>query len=359
MDEYEIPKENKSLKNITLLVLACLVVAFLVTLVYYATQINKAASSESRQETVIIAKGLSTRKIAGLLASQHVINSPTVFIIYATLHQASSSIEAGTYLLNADMTIPEIVDILTHGKAISSDRSLTIIEGSSNRQIVDYLVEQKIINQSSDFDKVLTQGNFDFKFNDLGKQFSYQGFLFPDTYKLAPSGTAAQLVAKMLVNFESKFTDQMVMDAQAKSLRLSDVIILASIIEKEVGRNQTALTGEDLQIMQTERTEVAAVFYNRLRAGMPLESDATVNYITGKSDRSVTIADTKIKSPYNTYQTKGLPPGPISNPGLDAILAAINPAKSDYLYFLNAPDGTAYFAKTLAEHNANKAKYLK
>lgn len=369
MDEYEIPKQNKSLKNITLLILACLVVAFLVVLVYYVTQINKAASSESRQETVTIARGLSTRKIADMLAGQNVINNPTVFVIYVSLHQAGSKIEAGMYLLNADMTIPEIVDTLTHGKVISSDRNLTIIEGASNKQIADYLTGQKIINQSSDFDKVLAQGNFDFsagggsalggKFGDLAKQFNYQGFLFPDTYKLAPSGTADQLVAKMLANFQGKITDQMIVDIQTQHRTFSQVLILSSIIEKEVGRNKQTLTADDLAAMQNERELVASVFYNRLKAGMPLESDATVNYITGHASRSVSIADTKVKSPYNTYLNRGLPPTPISNPGFGSIKAAIYPANSNYLYFLNAPDGTAYFAKTLAEHNANKAKYLK
>jgi UPF0755 protein len=111
--------------------------------------------------------------------------------------------------------------------------------------------------------------------------------------------------------------------------------------------------------MQKEREIVASVFYNRLEIGMALESDATVNYVTGKGDRSATIADTKIKSPYNTYQVKGLPPTPIANPGLGSLEAAINPATTDYIYFLNKPDGEAVYAKTLAEHNANRQKYLR
>jgi len=111
--------------------------------------------------------------------------------------------------------------------------------------------------------------------------------------------------------------------------------------------------------MQRERELVASVFYNRLDINMALESDATVNYVTGKSDRSATIEDTKIQSPYNTYQTRGLPPTPISNPGIGSIMAAINPADSDYLYFLNSPEGVAYFARTLAEHGENRQKYLR
>jgi UPF0755 protein len=150
----------------------------------------------------------------------------------------------------------------------------------------------------------------------------------------------------------------MIQDMLGSGKNLKDVIILASIIEKEVGRNQANLTQADLDAMQKERTEVASVFYNRLEAGMPLESDATVNYITGKKDRQVLLSDTKIDSPYNTYMNRGLPPGPISNPGIGSIMAAIYPADTNYLYFINKPNGEAVFAATYPEHIANIQKYL-
>jgi UPF0755 protein len=359
MDEYEIPKENKGFRKITSLISACLIVAVLVAAVYYLVKVNKPASSESREVAVMIEKGLSTRMIANELEQQGVINSPDIFVIYVLMHSAGNKIQAGTYSLNANMAIPEIVDVLTRGKVIPTDRSITIIEGRTNKQIANYLVERNIIKSSSEFDKLLATGDFNFKFNETGKQFGYEGFLFPDTYKLSADGTAAQLVEKMLVNFQDKITDQMLSDIQKQNRTLGEVLILASIVEEEVGRNKETLTPDDLVNMQVEREMVAGVFYNRLDINMPLESDATVNYITGKADRSVSIADTKIKSPYNTYQVRGLPPSPISNPGLGSIMAAIYPKTSNYLFFLNKPDGEAVFARTLAEHNANRVEYLK
>ena len=147
-------------------------------------------------------------------------------------------------------------------------------------------------------------------------------------------------------------------DIEANKQNLEDLIILASIVEKEVGRNKENLTLDDLEAMQTEREIVVGVFHNRLKIGMALESDATVNFVTGKADRQPLISDTQVESPYNTYKNQGLPPGPISNPGIGSIRAAIYPVKTEYLFFLNKIDGEAIFSKTYAEHLANKAKYL-
>ncbi len=354
MQEYEIQDLNKPQKNIKYLVAAAVLVLILVVLVFYLTKVNRPASSESREVNFTVMKGDRSHVIANNLENEKIISSSGIFLIYSTLHAASSKFQAGEYVLNSDMAIPEIVDVLTHGKVVPTDRSVTLVEGLTNKQIAHYLSEREIIANDSDLEIVLKKTPV-VKFIDLAKEFDYQGFLFPDTYKIAKDAGVDVLVGKMLANFENKVTDQMVLDSH----NFKQALIVASIVEKEVGRNQDKITDEDLQTLQKERELVASVFYNRLKIGMPLESDATVNYITGKSDRSVTIEDTKIKSPYNTYKYRGLPPGPIGNPGLNAIKAAIYPASSDYLYFLNAPDGTAYFARTLAEHNANKAKYLK
>ncbi len=358
VDDYEIPRSNKNARNIALLTAGCILAVLLVFVVYYETKVNKPATSESNEIEFTVSKGLSTRQIAYGLNYSKVIDNPTVFLIYITLHSAGNKIQAGQYSLNSNMVIPEIVDILTHGKVVFNERILTIIEGWSNKQIGSYLEQRQIIPDSSKFDALLKTSNFDFKFKDLAKQFNYQGFLFPDTYKLALDAMPDQLIAKMLKNFEAKITNQMLADIQSQHRTLKDIVILASIIEKEVGRNQTRLTPDDLAAMQHERELAASVFYNRLAKSMKLESDATVNYVTGKADRSILYEDSKIKSPYNTYQVYGLPPTPICNPGIGSLKAAIYPAKSDYLYFVNKLDGEAVFAKTLQEHNANIAKYL-
>lgn len=319
-----------------------LVVALVFVAVYF-TKVYQARSSDSSPVQFTIRNGESATQIGQDLAAQKIIGSSFVFSVYAQLNQAGGKIQAGDYQLNRNMSIAEIMDVITQGRVIPSDRSVTIIEGWTNKQIGQRL-------NDPDFESMLRSSNFDFKFTTQAKVFDYQGFLFPDTYKLSKTEGGKELAVKMLKNFETKLAGQSLTGEQ---------LIIASIIEKEVGRNTSILSQTDLQTMQRERELVASVFYNRLRIGMALESDATVNYITGKTDRSVSIADTKIKSPYNTYQVRGLPPSPISNPGLGSIMAAIYPAKSDYLFFLNKISGEAVFAKTLAEHNANKAKYLR
>lgn len=357
--EYKIESLPKGIRKILSLAFVLILLAAAVLLVYYQVKVNKPASSESRQVNFTVEKGSSTREIAKKLSVEKIIGSENVFIIYSTLRHAGNKIKAGSYLLNQNMAIPEILSILTQGKIVSSEQTVTVIEGWTNKQIGDYLVSRQMVSDEKEFDQSLKDGDFNFTFNDIAKGYDYQGFLFPDSYRMNKGDASDQLIAKMLKNFESKISSQMLTDLEEEKRDLGKTIILASIIEKEVGRNKENLTQQDLKDMQTERELVASVFYNRLKIGMALESDATVNYVTGKSDRSVSIADTKINSPFNTYKFRGLPPTPISNPGLGSIKAAIYPASSDYLFFLNKPDGTAVFAKTLTEHNANKAKYLK
>ncbi|MCX6796968.1 MAG: endolytic transglycosylase MltG [Candidatus Doudnabacteria bacterium] len=167
-----------------------------------------------------------------------------------------------------------------------------------------------------------------------------------------------ELIKKALDNFCKKITPDMLSDIKARDLTLFDIITLASIIEKETGRN--AITPQQKQMLDEERKIIAGIFYNRLNIGMALESDATINYITGRNNPSPTQEDLSVNSPYNTYKNKGLPPGPISNPSLSSIMAAIYPAQTDYFYFLHKqPSGEAVFSKTFEEHVKNKFKYLK
>jgi len=150
-------------------------------------------------------------------------------------------------------------------------------------------------------------------------------------------------VIAMLSNFEKKLTQELKDEIQKQKKSVFDIITMAAMLEKEVR------TLSDKKI-------VSGILWKRLEAGMPLQIDATINYITGKSDPGATIKDTKIDSPYNTYKYKGLPKGPISNPGMSSITAAIEPTDSPYWFYLS--DGATYFSKTLEEHNVNKAKYL-
>lgn len=249
--------------------------------------------------------------------------------------------------------------------AKAPEQTITLIEGWTTPDIAAYL-EKKGIVKAGDF--LAAEKSFDVSAYPLLASrpagADLQGFLFPDTYRIAQySGADANLAAnavikKALDNFSSKLTPEMQKQAQTQGQSVYQILILASIIEKETG--QDAVTEADKENLQIERKIVAGIFYNRLNAGMPLQSDATVNYFTGKNDTQVSLADAAINDPYNTYKFKGLPPGPICNPSLSSILAALYPTPSQYFYFLSRPDtGQAVYSKTFEEHLKNKQKYLK
>lgn len=229
--------------------------------------------------------------------------------------------------------------------------SITLIEGWNNRQIANYL-QSKSITSPADF--IALTKSFEISgypiLSGLPAGADLEGFIFPDTYfipAIAPSGTdiSTIIIQKALDNFSKKFTPDMEAQAKADNMSVFQIVTLASVIEKETGHSQT------------DRNTVAGIFYNRLKAGIALQSDATVSFFTGRAD--VTSADTQIDSPYNTFLYPGLPKGPICNPSLSSITAALYPSKTDYFYFLTDPQtGQVYYATTYQEHLQNKAKYL-
>lgn len=234
-----------------------------------------------------------------------------------------------------------------------------VVEGWTNDEIGDALEQQSIVSKK-DFDAQLaiSAKNYTY-FGETPKKKSLEGYLFPDTYFIAKNATTEELINKLLATTESKFTPDMLASIRDQKRTVYDVLTLASIVEREVGRNTSTITSQDIATLQTERETVAGIFMNRLSIGMPLQSDATIGYITKSKSPSATSAQLQINSPYNTYMYKGLPPGPIGNPSLSSIMASIYYKDTGYLYFLSKPDGTAVYAKTLDEQNANKAKYLK
>jgi UPF0755 protein len=276
----------------------------------------------------------------------------------------SPVIQAGIFTLDSGLPLKEIVTRLSLGKGQADEVQLTFTEGEMAK---DYAVQLKAAGIAGASDFLDVTQNFSkvasYTFlADKPANAGLEGYLFPDTYRFSKNDAAAGIVGKMLSNFDSKLTPELRAKIFAAHRTVFEIVTLASIIEGEVGRNVETgarLSDEDAAKIQTERKLVAGVFYNRLKIGMPLQSDATLAYATGVKKFRLSESDLKSTSPYNTYAYSGLPPGPINNPGLDAILAAIEPAETDYLYFLSKPDGEAVFAKTLSEHNANKAKYLK
>jgi UPF0755 protein len=236
--------------------------------------------------------------------------------------------------------------------------SITILEGWSNKNIADYLEKQGVVT-STEFLKTIS--NFDisnFKFLPKKIQGNLQGFLYPDTYRFFKvvtdrSKTTAKeasetIIKKMLTNFETKLPINADALAKKQNLSLYEAIILASIVEKEANN------------FPNEKATIAGIFLNRLNIGMPLQSDATVNYATGKSEASPSLDDLEVNSPYNTYKHKGLPPAPICNPSIASIKAVLEPIETNYIYYLhNQKTGQPYYAKTYEEHLINKQKYLR
>jgi UPF0755 protein len=223
---------------------------------------------------------------------------------------------------------------------------ITIPEGWDRSDIGKYL-EGKGIGA---LDQFLASTKKDFVQNfavlaDKPQKASLEGYLFPDTYRLYKGATVDDVVLKMLANFSSKLTNEEQKAIKASGRSVFEIVTMASIVEKEVPH-------------ASDRPIVAGIFWKRLKEGMPLQADSTLNYVTGNKSASLSSEELKIDSPYNTYTNKGLPPTPIGNPGEVALRAAIYPKSSPYWYFLSAPDGSTIFSKTFEEHVAAKRKYL-
>jgi UPF0755 protein len=269
------------------------------------------------------------------------IKSRTAFVLLGRSHSADRRILAGEYELNAGMTPDEILLKLLTGQVVL--HPITIPEGLTMAQIADLLAQRELIDRA-DFlrltrDRSLTAA--------LGIQAdNLEGYLYPDTYKFARGVKAKDVVTAMVEHFKEVFGPELRARAQELNLTEHQVVTLASIIEKESGTN-------------SERAEISAVFHNRLRKHIPLQSDPTVIYGLTGFDGNIRKKDLSSPSPYNTYKMTGLPPGPIANPGIEAIKATLYPSGSRALYFVSRNDGTHQFSATLSEHNQAVEKYQK
>lgn len=187
---------------------------------------------------------------------------------------------------------------------------------------------------------------------DKPKNYGLEGYLFPDTYRVYSDASVEEIVIKMLANFDSKLSVKMRQDIKAQGKTIYEIVIMASLIEKEAPINYADSENKDARL-------VSDIFWGRLKTGQALQSDATLSYLLSDNNSSHSGSDLEIDSPYNSYKYPGLPPTPICNPGLKALEAAIYPIKTDYNYFLTSRDGKIYYARTYDEHLSNKYKYLK
>lgn len=303
--------------------------------------------NDKQEISFVIKSGTSAKQVAQSLKDDNLIKDVNIFYGYIRITGEDKNITAGRFMLNKSMNIPKIIGVIT--VAVASESTVTIQEGLTIRDIDDKLSAQGLIN-NGEFEKAVKNFNDYDSYPFIDKEtvssleFPLEGYLYPDTYfvngiEFDPN----ELITKMLNNFEAKFEEiQPLFDKQDRSLH--DIITMASILQKEVR------TPQDYNI-------VSGILWKRLDNGWHLGADATILYATGKE--TIDVADLEVDSPYNTRLHVGMPPGPISNPDIEHIKAAITPEESDYWYYLTTLDtGEVIYAKTNDEHNINKATHL-
>lgn len=325
---------------------------------FFFVTLNSRAGTSSKNVAFTVVPGQGLKVVSANLKENGLITNSFIFEVYEYLTGGSKKIEAGIYDLSSNMTLRQVASVFKSG-ARTEIQVKRIKEGATLQDIADSFYGTQDSSEKQAFLSALQAKAKTYDYlGGTPKVKTLEGYMFPDTYYFAKDATPNQVIDKILANTNAKITPEIRNEIQAQGRNINDVIILASIVEKEVGRNTSTLSAADLSTLQNEREIVAGIFMNRLKQGMLLQSDATVTYITKKRNPSASAADIQIDSPYNTYKYAGLPPGPISNPSLSSILAAVNYRNTDYLYFLTKKDGTAVFAKTLQEQEQNKQKYL-
>jgi len=290
----------------------------------------------TEERIVLIPMKSGSAAIAHQLETARVVRNALIFRYYTILSGQARKLKAGEYAFSPGATLQQVVEKLVSGEVIS--HVVTIPEGCTASQIAKKLEIAGLV-AADDFLQVAHNKVLAKAWGLPGP--GLEGFLFPDTYQFTKGMSAEELAKRMVDRFREKVGTELIAAGKIQGLNLLQLITLASIIEREVRAPQ-------------ERAMVASVFYNRLRQGKRLESCATVLYSQGRTSGTLSLEDLEFSSPYNTYRHRGLPPGPIGNPGLAAIQAAAYPANTDYLFFVVRPDGTHVFSKDFAAHKRAK-----
>ncbi|HOV86546.1 MAG TPA: endolytic transglycosylase MltG [Syntrophobacteraceae bacterium] len=290
---------------------------------------------------VEVRPGMGAMGIARLLRENGVVADAVQFRVLCWIRKGDQKLKAGEYAFSTLLTPEQVLDHLVHGRVFL--HRLTIPEGSTLRDTARIIGEKhlaspdEVLRLSADPDFVRSLG--------LDSP-SLEGYLYPDTYLLPRSSTASSILKAMVQQFRTRFPEEWKDRVSQSGLSVREVVILASMVEKEA-------------VVDAERPVIAAVFFNRLKLGMPLQSDPTAVYDLDGFTGPITSAHLKRASPYNTYVNVGLPPGPICSPGSKSIKAVLYPEKVDHLYFVSNQDGTHHFSTTLGEHNEAVSRYLR
>ncbi len=319
------------MKQRLIILFLILVIIGMSILLWWNQAIKPSDPQNVQNATFTISRGENVRDIAERLQKDNLIRSSVAFFLIARFGGLAQNIQSGDFKLNPAMDLFTVANTLTHG---TTDVRITIPEGWRDEEISLELTKELNIPES-EFLKVANEG-----------------FMFPDTYMLPKNASASTVVRLMQSNFHKKVKGDIISKAQVKGLSLNDLITVASLVEREAK-------------LPKDRPLVASVILNRLKIGMKLDIDATVQYALGYQPanqswwkKDLTQEDLQIDSPYNTYLNPGLPPGPIANPGLAAIEAVANAPQTDYLFYVSDKSGKLHFATSEEGHNSNITKYI-
>jgi UPF0755 protein len=305
-------------------------------------QVQTPTSTRSQPVNIHIAEGESPDEIAQDLQAKGLIRNKDVFVYYLRYTGARSRLQAGDFTLDRNMSMAQITDVLQHSRP--SQLSIRLPEGYTV-QLMAQEAQKAGLGTAAEYIAAAREQGWQYDFlKERPAGSTLEGFLFPDSYQLDRSAGVHDLIKRQLDRFAEVFTPDMRAQASQKGVSVYALVTMASMVEREVNRDP-------------DRGRVCSVFYNRLSRGQNLEVDATVLYGLGKWHETVTAADLARDTPYNTYLHAGLPPGPISNPGLAAMTACLAPESTNYIHYFTDPRGTTHFASSDAEFEQQKRQF--
>ncbi len=335
-------------KILAVLVILAAVITYFFAKNYVNENLQAVDSTDDTKIVVEIPSGSSTNHIADILLENELIRDTRIFKYYAKKTESQAKLKAGSYILSKNMNVDELLEVLIGGGSSGNTLNITIIEGLTLEETAKAISEQMDLNYDKLVDLMNNGQMFkdDIEFlRDYPDINNLQGYLMPETYNVYKNSSEEDIVKILLTQFDKFYASEIKPRLSDNKLSFEQVINLASIVEKEA-------------LLDEERDEVAAVFLNRIDINMKLQSCATVNYALGEWKERLTYEDIAIDSPYNTYVVGGLPPAPINSPGKVSIIATLNPADVDYLFFVAKGDGSHYFSKSYDEHIKAADEYL-
>lgn len=352
---YHLFRPSSMHRIISIFIILCILIG--AWFVY--SEIYTASAQDADKVTFEIRKNETVAALADRLEKEHVVRNAWLFKKYIVVKEVDRQIREGMFSVEKPITLSRVVSALANPSVI--ERTITIIPGWDLRDIAVYFVKEGIASTTEDVyavtgkpavdyrnssDTVANVGEFKVSNDKLGFV-SYEGYLAPETYRIFKNASVLDIVKKLIAHRDTQFTDEMYRDIGKGGRTVYDIVTMASVLEREVQSKE-------------DKAKAADIFWRRFEKNWALQADSTVHYAVGKKKEIFTTKeDRSSNSPWNTYKYPGLQLGPISNPSIESINAAIYPEKNDYWYFLTTSNGEVKYGKTLEEHNENVQKYLR